>query len=229
MFVYSCREMKANRWMSRPLKNLEYAAMLVLWIKCWLYLPKPSRERAPTACQYCVYQRVLNKRTGPHRDNFVREDLKTLAEEIDGKLSDGGTWCGVQNSQVRGSAVIVYSMGNCPMKMVFSKMSASGNAGQPKQMYEVGPSFCFKLERGWVWILDCIDDLLMLHSMVFSNIKEDIGDNQDECMLVAMVIRLLSTVGEFYTDTSTMRLTGESLKCGGKDDIVPEVCRDVFT
>jgi hypothetical protein len=125
--------------------------------------------------------------------------------------------------------VIVYSMGNCPMKMVFSKMSASGDACQPKPMYEVEPSFCFEFERGWVCILDCIDDLLMLHSMVFSNVKDEIGDNRDASVRVAMVIRLLATVGEFFTDTSTMRLTKESLKYHGKDGIVSDVCRDVFT
>jgi hypothetical protein len=31
---------------------------------------------------------------------------------------------------------------------------------------------------------------------------------------------LLTTVGEFYADTSTMRLTGESLKYGGNDCIL---------
>jgi hypothetical protein len=115
------------------------------------------------------------------------------------------------------------------MKMVFSKMSASGDANQRKPMYEVEPSFCFKVERGWVCILDCIDDLLMLHSMVFSHDTDETGCDRDGSVRVAMVIRLLSTVGEFYTDTSTMRLTGESLKYRGEHDVVHEVCRDVYT
>jgi len=62
---------------------------------------------------------------GEHRDNFVRQDLKDLADpKGDGELNERGTWAGVENSQVKGSAVIVYLMGNCPMRMIFSKLSA---------------------------------------------------------------------------------------------------------
>jgi hypothetical protein len=74
-----------------------------------------------------------------------------------------------------------------------------------------------------------IDDLLMLHSMVFSHDTDETGCDRDGSVRVAMVIRLLSTVGEFYTDTSTMRLTGESLNYRGEHDVVHEVCRDVYT
>jgi hypothetical protein len=67
MYIYTCWEMKADCWMSRPLTNVEYAAMLVIWMKCWPYLPKGSRKHTPTACQYCIYQYVLDKHMGEHR------------------------------------------------------------------------------------------------------------------------------------------------------------------
>jgi len=158
---------------------------------------------------------------GKHRDNFHRPDLKLLADSKNAKLQENGKWVGVKNSQVKGSAVIVYSMGNSPMKMVFSRLSPGGGAYQEKSEYEVEPTFCFRFEKGWICILDCIDDLLMMHSMTFEDIN--VSGNPDEC--VAMVIRLLDTVGQFYTDTATMRLSGESLKYGR--DNTPSGCRSI--
>ena len=230
MYVYTCREMKADCWMSRPLINLEFAAMLVIWVKCWPYLPKESRKCVPTGCQYCIYQYVLNKKMGEHRDNFEREDLLVLANKKDAKLPENGTWAGMSNSQVKGSAVIVYSMGNCPMKMLFSKLGLRGGAYQEKDKYEVEPTFCFRFQKGWICILDPIDDLLMLHSMQFEGVREGkTCGNCDEFMRVAMVIRLLRTRGQFYTDTSTLRLTGNSLKYASENYVPSEVSRSVYT
>jgi mRNA-degrading endonuclease YafQ of YafQ-DinJ toxin-antitoxin module len=224
MHVYTCREMPPDAWMSRPMTNLEYAAMMIIWTKCWPYLPRHSRISPPNALQYCIYQRVLKKQMGKHRDNFCRRDLKLLAENRDAKLPENGTWAGVRNSQVKGSAVIVYSMGNSPMYMVFSRLSAGGRAYQEKDEYVVEPTFCFRFEKGWICILDCIDDLLMMHSLTFEGIKE--SGNPDECVRVALVIRLLDTVGQFYCDTATMRLTGQSLKYAGKDKMPSGVARN---
>jgi hypothetical protein len=235
MFVYTCRESPAKRWMSRPSTNIEYAAVLVIWVKCWPYLPIASRQKPPTAWQYCIYQHVLNKYMGEHRDNFVRQDLKDLADpKGDGELNERGTWAGVENSQVKGSAVIVYSMGNCPMRMIFSKLSARDGAYQEKSTYEIEPTFCFQFENGWICILDPIDDLLMMHSMTFEGIKESTEGNPNEFVRVAMVIRLLQTVREFYVDTSTMRLAGKTLKQhleldGPVDDSPSDVARGVDT
>lgn len=227
MHVYTCREMPPDAWMSRPMTNMEYAAMMIIWSKCWPYLPRFSRMNPPNCFQYCIYQRVLRKQMGKHRDNFHRRDLKILSDSRDAKLPENGTWTGVRNSQVKGSAVIVYSMGNSPMYMMFSRLSAGGRADQEKEEYVVEPTFCFRFERGWICILDCIDDLLMMHSLTFEGIKE--SGNPDENVRVAMVIRLLGTVGQFYCDTATMRLTGQSLKYAGKDKTPSGVTRNVYT
>lgn len=194
MNVHTCPEMPPDVWMSRPMTNLEYAAMMIIWKKCWPYLPKDSCRCGPNACQYCIYQRVLDKQMGKHRDNFHRPDLKLLAGQRKAKLPVKGTWAGVRNSQVKGSAVIVYSM--------VSRLSPGGGAYQEKTEYVVEPTFCFRFERGWICILDCIDDLL---------------------------IRLSNTVAQFYSDTSKMRLTGESLKYRGKDKTSSGVSRNVYT
>jgi hypothetical protein len=65
-------------------------------------------------------------------------------------------------------------------------------------------------------------------------IKESTEGNPNEFVRVAMVIRLLQTVREFYVDTSTMRLAGKTLKQhleldGPVDDSPSDVARGVDT
>jgi hypothetical protein len=201
--------------------NEEYGAVCVIWREAWPYLDIESRKAPPTAWQYCVYQNVLGKHMGYHRDNFFREDLKDLAKP-NGRLAPGGKYCGVENSQVRGTSVIVYSMGNCPMKMIFKGLSTEGDAYQRKPEYEFIPTFTIQFGIGYICVLDGIDDLLMLHGLTFVGVK--VEGNQDELVRVAMVIRRLNTVREFNTKTSTMRLTGESLKFAGRAKNCEQSC-----
>jgi hypothetical protein len=214
MYVYTCREMPAEKWQSRPATNEEYAAVAVIWREAWPYLTLESRRRLPTAWQYCVYQHVLEKQMGFHRDNFFRTDLKILSKKKTSRLNRPGRWCGVTNSQRRGTSVIVYSMGNCPMKMVFKKLSASDGAYQEKDTYEVCPSFTIECGIGYICVLDVIDDLLMMHGLTFEGLG--LKGKGGERIRVAMVIRLLETEGDFFTDTSTYKLSGESLKFYGR-------------
>jgi len=74
----------------------------------------------------------------------------------------------------------------------------------------------------------------MMHSMTFEGIKGSTEGNPNEFVRVAMVIRLLQTVREFYVDTSTMRLAGKTLKQhleldGPVDDSPSDVARGVDT
>ena len=213
LYVYTCREMPIEMWQCRPATNEEYAAVCVIWREAWPYLTLESRKSPPTGWQYCVYHNVLQKHMGYHRDNFFRTDLKELAYES-GSLGAEGKWCGVENSQVRGSCVIIYSMGNCPMNMILKVLSTRGGAYQEKRDYVVAPTFTIPFEKGHICVWDGLDDLLMLHGLEFDGIR--LVDNKNELVRIALVIRHLKTIREFYTDTSTIRLTGESLKFAGR-------------
>lgn len=125
LYVYTCREMPVSKWSVRPATNGELAIVLEIWEMCWGLLREPSRRAPPNAWQYVVYQKILGRKMGLHRDNFSRGSLKSMSEggspyNVDQK------WSGVKNSQVYGTCVIVYSFGNCPMKMVFKCLSKGG-------------------------------------------------------------------------------------------------------
>jgi hypothetical protein len=72
----------------------------------------------------------------------------------------------------------------------------------------------YTVDCGKKWV-HMIDDLLTLHSLDFVGVKT--GENTDDWVHVAMVIRILKTRAQFYTDTSTMRLTGKLLRSADKN------------
>ena len=132
-------------------------------------------------------------------------------------LRESGTWGGLKNSQQIGSDVIVFSYGNCPMKMCFKVMNSQRGSQQESDNYEVEPTFTFELMGGYISILDAVSDAIMMHSMTFQGLK--LKGDSTETVRAALVMRRLTNVQEFYADTSTLRLpedvaitTGETVK-----------------
>ena len=207
LFVYTCREMPVSKWMVRPATNGELAIVLEIWKVCWGLLREPSRRAPPNAWQYVVYQKILGRKMGLHRDNYSRGSLRDMAKG-GSPYNNSQKWSGVKNSQVYGSCVIVYSFGNCPMKMVFSCLSRRGGPYQKKNLYEVKPSFCFQFCQGYVCVLDCIDDILMMHGLSFVGVR--VQGNQNRLVRAALVMRRLDNLQEFYAHTSTIRLNNET-------------------
>ena len=103
------------------------------------------------------------------------------------------------------------------------------DVGQDRKFYLRKPTLSFKFGVGYICILDCIDDMTMLHEMTFEGLILD-GDEK-KLVRVAMVIRTLDCVQEFYTDTSTLRLPDEMLKFESKKGKYEEskVQRDIST
>lgn len=208
MFVYPCREMPMSKWMVRPATNGELSLVYEIWRRCWPLLREPSRRSPPNSWQILVYQRALNRKMGPHRDNFERKSLKNL--EQGGCPYNLEAHPHMKNSQTYGSSVIIYSFGNCPMRMIFRVLNVGGGAYQSKEMYEICPSFCFEFRQGYICILDPIDDIFMLHELKFEGVRCK-GDPKT-MVRSAMVMRWLENMQEFYADTSTIRLTDKTLK-----------------
>eukprot|EP00956_Cyclotella_meneghiniana_P012772 scaffold18171_cov42-Cyclotella_meneghiniana.AAC.3 len=75
-----CREMPMSKWMVRPATNGELSLVYNIWRRCWPLLREPSRRSPPNSWQILVYQRALNRKMGPHRDNFERKSLKNLEQ-----------------------------------------------------------------------------------------------------------------------------------------------------
>jgi hypothetical protein len=208
MPVYTCHEMPPHCWMSRPLTNEELGAVNIIWRAAWPWLSRDSRRQPPNAWQYVIYQHILGHEMGVHRDNFDPSSVKSLRMGDCPAIPDA-TRCGFKNSQMTGTCVIVYSFGNMPMRMVFCcrKMNA---LGQVKADYEIEPLYCFEFGPGYISILDVMDDSTMLHGMDYVGVK--LKDDPNTLVRVAVVIRTLTNVQEFYTKNSRLRVVEQKYR-----------------
>jgi hypothetical protein len=198
--IYTCAECPKSLWMCRPATNEEYGALIVIWMVAWPFLCKESRKYPPNMWQYVIYQRMLLREMGWHRDNSDIKTLKRLKRGEDAYRKR--TVSGVENSQRDGTCVIVYSLGNCPMEMCFNCMNPRFGPEQLADMYSIEPTFTMECGPGWISILDNIDDIMMMHRMRFVGVKDD----KDLSVRVACVIRRGENMQEFYSDTSTLRV-----------------------
>ncbi len=126
------------------------------------------------------------------------------------------TYHGVPNSQVHGTNVIVFTVGNYPMKMVFAYPNPHYDIEQDVSKYLMLESFSIKCGEGHITILDPLDDVLMQHGVMFEDLSlvqvidtEGRNGNEGETDLrhrIAFVMRWLGNEEEYYMDTSTIRL-----------------------
>jgi hypothetical protein len=199
LYCYPNTECPTNKWMCRPLTNMDYAQMITVWAYMWSYGTEETRKSPPNGIQQLMYHKVLNKKMGFHRDNF-KNNVMTNLENGTVPWGDHPTVGGSGNSQIHGTSVIVFTRGNCPMKMIFKYPSLNGSATQEKKWYVTSPSFQMKMDDGWITVLDPVDDMLMLHSVEF---EED--DGNEEHFRIAWVYRYLKVVHDFYVDSCTIR------------------------
>ena len=199
LYCYPNTECPTNKWMCRPLNNMDYAQMITVWAYMWSYGTEETRKSPPNGIQQLMYHKVLNKKMGFHRDNF-KNNVMTNLENGTVPWGDHPTVGGSGNSQIHGTSVIVFTRGNCPMKMIFKYPSLNGSATQEKKWYVTSPSFQMKMDDWGFTVLDPVDDMLMLHSVEF---EED--DGNEEHFRIAWVYRYLKVVHDFYVDSCTIR------------------------
>lgn len=161
---------------------------------------------------------------GLHRDNFNKNSLQRMRNK-ELPWNEEARYAGVKNSQEYGSNVIVYTMGNSPMRMVFACPNPVMQVDQETKKYIEHPCMSFPLGDGNLSILDPLDDVLMQHGVRWEDcelhdivtmtedgvecMREVGGDNDDLRWRVAFVMRRCTNMKEFYSDTSTIRLDEE--------------------
>ena len=146
---------------------------------------------------------------GDHKDNFGTSAMKRLCDG-DTPYVEGATVGGCENSQVIGSSVIIYTRGNRPMNFIFKYASLGKPVTQSRSDYVTSPSYQIRMGDGWITVLDPMDDMLMLHTVVFDD-DDDEGQPADGYR-IAYVYRNLHVKEDFYVDTSTIRHDGNMMK-----------------
>ena len=212
LYSYPNTECPNNKWMCRPANNMDYAQLLKNWAYMWSYGTEETRRRPPNGIQVLLYHKVLNRKMGFHRDNFGTNVMNRLET---GRLPWGENpkVCGSNNSQIHGTSVIVLTRGNCPMKMMFKYPTLNRHVSQDTKWYITSPSFQMEMDDGWISVLDPIDDMLMLHSVVFED-----DDGNEEHIRIAWVYPYLEVVHDFYVDTCTIRRNNSMMNMMEKKD-----------
>ena len=151
----------------------------------------------------------------------------TANDEDSEPMMKARKYSGVENSQVEATNVIGISFGNAPMMMEFSFLDPTKELEQSRdEDYIVIPCYSFPCAEGYISVLDPMDDLLVCHGVRFVDLRlervitsmETIWEDIPEKLRWrgVIMIRWLSNVQEFYTDTSTMKLDSEMLICWKK-------------
>ena len=209
MFTYACHEMPVTRWTSRVISKLHYALMLECWADAWPYLTKPCRQGPPNWVQVLLYNAKVDAKMGPHRDNYTKKAVSQM--KMGKKPTVPSSYAGVPNSHVEGANVLIYTMGNAPMRMWFAYPNPHYPVDQETTLYLELEGFSIKCGNGILTIVDALDDLLMQHRLTFGEgeiVVSGDGKSETDCRYrLAFVMRWLMNEEEWYIDTSTLRLT----------------------
>ena len=126
----------------------------------------------------------------------------TLEETVQKAFADaaGTPSGGDSNSQMIGSDVLVFPLGNAPMDFFIAFPDGLDPAGDPKT-YHVRPEFTFPLVGGTLFVFKAVDDLIFRHGAEFR--AEHRGH---VCAWrVALVFRWLQSERDFLVATNTMK------------------------
>ena len=205
LYGYPNAECPTNLWMCFPMTRLEYAQALRIWTIAWPSLTSVSRATPPNGVQFLAYHRLRRGKMGTHRDNNPGNVVLNLVNGSDRPWGDNPRVGGSENSQVRGSSVMVFSRGR-PMTLTLRYATPDRDVTQNRKYYVTSPSFQMRMEDGWITILDAVDDMLMVHEVDW--------DDEDGCetdVRFAWVYRWLGVTHDYYVQGCTVRRTREMM------------------
>jgi hypothetical protein len=208
--AYGCNEEPTVWWMMRPATNLDHAFMLECWKDAWSYSTVTSRMLPPNSMQACYYTGMLEGKMSQHRDNISKHGLERMSGG-DHPSVPKKTYSGFRNSQVNGTNVYVWTCGNAPMSFSFTYPNPKMGPNQQTNKYIEIPCFSFKCSDGYLSVMDPLDDILARHGVKFdgltlvgSTAKGEVGE--DLRWQMAWVMRRVSTVHQYFVNTSTIKM-----------------------
>ena len=109
---------------------------------------------------------------GRHRNNYTVDALKSMIDGEDPVKKK--TYLGMENSQVHGTSVVIFTLGNCPMRLIFSYPDMTkGGMKQSYSKYVTSESFKCTMAPGYITILVILDDMCMYHEVTFEGVEFD--------------------------------------------------------
>lgn len=133
---------------------------------------------------------------GRHRDNWSTDHFCRYldGEDLFGS-QEGHSASSDTNSQVVGSDVLIWTIGNAPMVMKLS-FANSDDLTQSRNEYVVHPAYSIPCAHGTLLVFPAIDDLFFCHEACFEPQVLDAFGNSG--YRFAYVFRWLQSKREFY-------------------------------
>ena len=200
MYGYPNRSTHPTCWTCFPMNKLEYTQALLIWTQVWACLSVVSRRCPPNCCQRLDYTRVGHRKMPIHRD---LNDAKVMEMLVDGSVDPNKrtTRGHIRPRVKKGSSVIVFTRCNQHMSITFRYANLHDKVTQRAEMYTTSPSFKMLLGDWTVYVLDPVDDMLMVHTVNW----EDGGDETGH--RIAYVYRWMEEARDFYADNGRIRRT----------------------
>jgi hypothetical protein len=184
LYTYGHAGRPPHDWRSRPIPVELYEFGEYLWKRLYSRLSPVSQCCPPTAVQVLHYSEKFDAKMAPHKDNGIREDVNGLQSRMS---TDP-----ILNSQIVGSSVITYSIGDA---MEFGLLKGDAGYRSSQKNHKWVPEGTVTLEDGSAFVLDPQDDENYMHAAKFK--KGGKGTPKDRIRSV-LVFRWLSCRASFY-------------------------------
>ena len=213
---YQSFEMPTVWWNSRPMRQWMYAFVLEIWLTAWPVCTEISRRQPPTNIQSLAHAKVIGSGMNKHCDNRILQSVRNLKAGNDPFTEGDREYMGCPNSQLDGSNVYIFTVGNEPMRMTLSYINPGRSPDQSTKQYIEINVYSMELCDGYLTVLDPIDDLCAVHAIKFPRLELESmverGPNGEEIIVdfahrFGIVIRHMTNWMTYYTDTSTIKLT----------------------
>ena len=175
LYNYSAFGRAASDVRCAPMPSPVFSLSVQLWLAAMSFLSEECRRHPPTHCQLMLYYALFNSAMGRHRDNYTIRHLRT---QLAGAVESAGTSthhhnsaAGMENSQMLGSEVLLYTEGNTPMDFALSF--------PPYHALHVGirdyvkrSIFTTQLGPGMLMVFKDIDDQFFCHEASFNPLRQ---------------------------------------------------------
>jgi hypothetical protein len=189
LFCYGQSYRKKDDWKARSMPKEIFTLGLHLWYAAFSNLSAISRVCPPTSCQLLIYHSYFAGKMGFHRDVKI--------PGVD--MNNPKGYCQDNNSQIRGSSVLIYTVGD-PMLFSFKKSTAESKgtkAAKKESDAEKNKIISVSLNDGDLLVLDPRDDETYTHATRFESKN---NPNKELHVRMAFVYRWVSNVQPFWVD-----------------------------
>lgn len=198
------RVIKLNRYYAykhaRAMPATLFDLSTAVWKASYPHLAEVSRICPFTHCQVLLYYECFRSRINQHRDNSNVLLFNAFVKQLESGETSTKDWDArvTQSGQRARSNVVVFTLGDAPMKMVL-RYPHKDNLCEDRSNYETHPTLHITLAAGTIWVWDFMDDIFFTHEAFFEFADDQCVRVGESGMRQAYVFRHVDQLGTFHS------------------------------